>query len=337
MDKKIIDSALAFLGNKLDSVSGFIRDLGRLQVTFNDKLDDVQKTVREKNLVVDLEKPTQAIKETTQTVKSQTVELIDSLGSIKTQNGELVQGIIASLEELKSALEGKNLSVTLDTTEQNASLKSILSELSLQTKELKKDSSGEGKKTNKLLTELVTAVSEIHLEERAEKEVDLSPVSLALERIINLIPKVDFSTLEDRLLNIEDAILKIKLEFPKTIKIDENQLRSLRGGAVLGGMVPQSGEFHTSIVDGSKTITVAGTPVALSATSVSISKVEIHSLISNAGYVYVGASTVSAVSGSERGHLIPTGASFTIFINDLNKVYVDSTTSGDKVTFLYYA
>lgn len=101
------------------------------------------------------------------------------------------------------------------------------------------------------------------------------------------------------------------------------------------GLVPVT-QSATSIGDGRKTVAAAGTPEALSATSVKCRKVDITALSSNAEIVVVGGSTVIAASGTRRGIPLEANDSYSLEIDDLSKVYLDATSNGDGVSFTYF-
>lgn len=88
---------------------------------------------------------------------------------------------------------------------------------------------------------------------------------------------------------------------------------------------------HSTIGDGSKDVTTAGTRVALSATSVACKKVHIQAKNTNTGSIYVGGSTIAAGRGIE----LLTFASITLEVSDLSLIYIDSSVNGEGVTFLY--
>jgi hypothetical protein len=92
----------------------------------------------------------------------------------------------------------------------------------------------------------------------------------------------------------------------------------------------------TSIADDRKTVTTAGTRVAL-ASSTACKQVVITAETDNTGYVVVGGSTVVAALATRRGVPLAPGDSVTFQIDNLADVYLDSTVNGDGVTFAYFA
>ena len=91
-----------------------------------------------------------------------------------------------------------------------------------------------------------------------------------------------------------------------------------------------------SVGDGVKSVTTAGTAVQLSATSVACRMVEIQARVANTGNIAVGSSTVVAAAGSERGIVLVPGASVSLRVTDLNKLYLDAAVSGEGVSYIYF-
>jgi len=97
-----------------------------------------------------------------------------------------------------------------------------------------------------------------------------------------------------------------------------------------------------SLKSGAKTVTTAGTRVALSTTAIWARGIRISAPAGNAGAIFIGDVTVAAANGISiaAGGIL----SFSeVFINppgdlvsiNLKDVYVDAATNGDKVTFAY--
>jgi hypothetical protein len=92
----------------------------------------------------------------------------------------------------------------------------------------------------------------------------------------------------------------------------------------------------TTITDGRKTVTTAGTRVQLSSSSVSAKRVTISALSTNTGVVCVGGSTVVASAGTRTGVGLQAGDYYELDITNLNLVYLDSTVNGEGVSFTYF-
>ena len=85
--------------------------------------------------------------------------------------------------------------------------------------------------------------------------------------------------------------------------------------------------------EGRQTVTTAGTAVQLSTTSVGASEVIITAETDNTGIIVVGTSTVVAALATRKGTPLLAGESLVIAIDDLNKIYLDTTVSTDGVTY----
>jgi len=86
----------------------------------------------------------------------------------------------------------------------------------------------------------------------------------------------------------------------------------------------------SSLHNGQVSVTTAGTAVALASSSVSISKVTIKANAGNTGDIFVGDSGVT----SSNGLILAAGESVDVSIDDLNKVYIDSATNGDGISYI---
>uniref|UniRef100_A0A6H1ZG22 Uncharacterized protein n=1 Tax=viral metagenome TaxID=1070528 RepID=A0A6H1ZG22_9ZZZZ len=95
-------------------------------------------------------------------------------------------------------------------------------------------------------------------------------------------------------------------------------------------------EPYNQIGDGRKTVTNPGTRVQLSTTSIKCQKVEITALSSNTNAIAVGGSTVVAAAGTERGKILMSQDSITLFVDNLNKIYIDAIVAGNGCMFIYY-
>lgn len=88
----------------------------------------------------------------------------------------------------------------------------------------------------------------------------------------------------------------------------------------------------TIVGNGVTTVSTAGTRVALAA-STSIKSVTVKASEANTGYIYVGSSTVSAANGFE----LSARDVVSIDIDNLSKVYIDSSVNGEGVSYIYLA
>ncbi|HEY9658628.1 MAG TPA: hypothetical protein V6C65_09270 [Allocoleopsis sp.] len=90
----------------------------------------------------------------------------------------------------------------------------------------------------------------------------------------------------------------------------------------------------SSIGHGVKTVTTAGTDVALD--SHVCRKVTIQSQTDNTGLIAVGGSGVDATVATGTGVVLYPGDSIEIEIENTNLIYIDSTVSGEGVRYTYY-
>ena len=97
-----------------------------------------------------------------------------------------------------------------------------------------------------------------------------------------------------------------------------------------GGAIP--GYTPVDIGSGRQVVTLAGTPVALAASEL-ISGVIIVSELDNTGVICVGGSGVIANQATRVGVPLYAGDGVIITINDISKIYIDATVSGDGVTY----
>ena len=91
----------------------------------------------------------------------------------------------------------------------------------------------------------------------------------------------------------------------------------------------------TGIGDGRKVVTTNGTEVPLSTTSVRVRSLVVTAETDNTNPVTVGGSTVVGALATRRGTPLSAGQSISLDIDDLSKVYIDSITDGEGVTFTY--
>lgn len=87
------------------------------------------------------------------------------------------------------------------------------------------------------------------------------------------------------------------------------------------------------LIDGRQTVTTGGTRVQLSTTSTAIIEVAITAETDNTGIIVVGGSTVVASLSTRRGTPLQAGETVVLGVNDLAKVYLDTTVNTDGVTY----
>lgn len=93
---------------------------------------------------------------------------------------------------------------------------------------------------------------------------------------------------------------------------------------------------YESIGIGRQTVTTAGTRVQLNATSTSCTRIVITAETDNTGIITVGGASVVGALATREGTPLAAGDSVTLYVNNLNKVYIDSTVDSDGVSYVYY-
>jgi len=89
-----------------------------------------------------------------------------------------------------------------------------------------------------------------------------------------------------------------------------------------------------SVGDGRLTVTTAGTAVRFP--DQACTYVIITAEDNNTGNVVVGGSTVVAAQATRRGVLLEASRSEKIYVNNLEKLFLDSTVNGDGVTYAFF-
>lgn len=95
------------------------------------------------------------------------------------------------------------------------------------------------------------------------------------------------------------------------------------------------GHDITSVGDGRTVVTTAGTRVPLAA-STACKKVDITAETDNTGIIVVGGTTVVAALATRQGIPLNAGDTYSIEIDNLNDINLDSTVSTDGVTYTWF-
>jgi len=152
------------------------------------------------------------------------------------------------------------------------------------------------KKLDQSFTKIARSISD------SKPEFDLTP----------LIEKMD--QMSDKLTSIDTATRMKPL--PGSMKVTNSD-----GSAVFS--------TPTFVPHGSTTITTAGNKVILSE-STPLKSVTIKALVTNTGIIYVGGVNVS----SSNGFQLSAGETVNLDIDDVNKIYLDSSVNSEGVTWL---
>jgi hypothetical protein len=102
-----------------------------------------------------------------------------------------------------------------------------------------------------------------------------------------------------------------------------------------GISVSDASDDNTALTGGRKEVAVAGVAEALAA-STECKSVTIQAEFNNTGIIVVGGSGVIAAEATRVGLALGAEDSVTISIDDLAKIFLDTTVSTDGVTFIYF-
>ena len=86
----------------------------------------------------------------------------------------------------------------------------------------------------------------------------------------------------------------------------------------------------STIVNSQKSVTTAGTSVALGSSTTLYSGVRIKALAANVGDIYVGNSSVS----SSTGFVLDAGEEVFVEVGDLATIHLDASSNGDGVSYI---
>jgi len=123
-----------------------------------------------------------------------------------------------------------------------------------------------------------------------------------------------------------------KLTANSGVDIGDVDILSIAAGTNIIGKV---GHDITTIGHGVKTVTTAGTDLALAA-STACKKVDIQAQTDNTSIIAVGASGVDATVATGTGIILYPGDTYSLEIDNLADVFIDSLVSGEGVRFCYY-
>lgn len=330
-----------------------LKELGQY---IGQKIDELKQTIKDK---LNLDEANRRLEQMRDEFRDQRQDLKVFIGTFKTEETKAFKAFAQSVSDLVSAIEAKefqvgDVSVTNQLQEDEdhkemmrASLADMVAGMQTQAETLKMilDKKPEShQEMHTLLERVISAVSEIKLEQQNVDLSELQEISRVLGLVLSAMEAKNTEAVEKKLDMLTEAVKKlvkiVSTELP--VKLNEMQLRELvqslksgGGSTMLGGM-SQPGEYYAVIGDGTKSVTSAGTAVALAATR-PISRVDVTAKINNTGFIVVGGSTVVANQATRRGTPLAQGDTATLFVNDLAKVYIDAENSGDGVTYTFYA
>lgn len=89
----------------------------------------------------------------------------------------------------------------------------------------------------------------------------------------------------------------------------------------------------TTISQGRKVVTTAGTAVQLSTSKSRIGSIAITAETDNTGYITIGNASVIGALATRQGTPLAAGDTLTFDIDQLSAIYLDTTVNGDGVTW----
>ena len=137
-------------------------------------------------------------------------------------------------------------------------------------------------------------------------------------------------------------ITKFDADYNKSLQVEndvDGSSLNLKGDSLTNELLVKSttgiGHDITGGADGVKTVTSAGTDVALAASTV-CKKVDVQAQTDNTGLIAVGFTGVDATEATGTGVILYPGDSYSLEIDNLADIFIDSTVSGEGVRFTYF-
>lgn len=185
-------------------------------------------------------------------------------------------------------------------------------------------------------------IPEIKLPTINVPEIKIPKITVPKPEVTVNIPKQDFPAFPAFPTEMSVGLENITRDYPLPVMMVDTKGKPLSMGGQSAGksdfFTIKAIEGYQSFGSGRQTVTSAGTRVQLSSTSVKCREVTVMSETDNTGLIAVGDSSVVAAEGSQRGIILLSGGSSVVLkINDLNMIYIDSSVSGDGVTYAYLA
>lgn len=98
-------------------------------------------------------------------------------------------------------------------------------------------------------------------------------------------------------------------------------------------MTSEGPKAEATLKTGTKTVTAAGTAVAIGAIT-GMREVLIQAKMTNGGYIFIGPSSV--LNNHTNGVCLSKGEICHLYCTTLSDVYINSTVNGEGVTFIYW-
>ena len=326
MDKETINRALAYIAQQFTGLGN--------------KIDSLSDTVKKSSGKVELDLTTRAIEKLQDSKALDANVIVDELKNATKLEVASKQFLAEKLSQFEKALD-KNINGLANLSEHAGLLKDIKTAIVENGKQGVREKNAD--KTQGLLQRLIDITKAKEMRVEAPDMSGIDELSVKLDKLSSVMESKDDSKIGTKLDAIYDCIEKLNatmqnLKMPSEFKLDDMQLKSLRGGMGGGGVSVLGGApaTYSKIGVGNKTVTTAGTAVQVSSTSIRCSKLEITALETNAGVITVGDSNVVAAVATRKGTPLGPGDTLTMNIHDVSKIYIDSTVSADKISYTYY-
>lgn len=124
------------------------------------------------------------------------------------------------------------------------------------------------------------------------------------------------------------VLTKLNASLAVTGPLTDTQLRA----SALSTAPSSAGDVATTLTDGRKTVTAAGTAEAIRS-SLACRWVTVTALLTNTAQVNVGGSGVLATLGASTGTPLEAGQGMTVPVDNASKVFVDARVSSEGVSF----
>jgi hypothetical protein len=168
----------------------------------------------------------------------------------------------------------------------------------------------------------------------------------AIEALLTTID-VDTGSCAGHLLNIKNATYSDDDDWSNDSSrhmlvggLYQSSMQSVTDGDVAPFQVDANGVLRTSHsitggADGVTTVSTAGTDVVLGG-DVACKKIDIQAQTDNTGIIAVGFTGVDATVATGTGVILNPGDTYSLEVNNLNLIYIDSTVNGEGVRYTYF-
>jgi len=168
-------------------------------------------------------------------------------------------------------------------------------------------------------------------------ETKLGAIQTATELSDNVVFLTDNQFSNPSFGNLILAVRNDSLDSLVNVTNDMAPLQVNASGALYVEVASSVGIDHaiTGGADGVTVVSTAGTHVELASSTV-CNKVDIQAQTDNTGLIAVGFDAVDATEATGTGVILYAGDTYSLEINNLNLIYIDSTVSGEGVRYTYF-